>query len=335
MICPNCKSEYRPGFTSCSDCHVDLVEEPPAGNSPASFAVLWRGDNPIFRDMLIEELDLAGIRYADVPLDIYLRHSGDVLNLRVAPRFSFVVSVATADLRESRDILKKLLSREPEDISLPEPEVELDEAVSGNVPELPLRWDPESATLEVWNGNDQRRARFLNASLREIGIPSRILVDGPEKLSLLICPENATSARELLRQIAEAEVPETPLAAPADYSWYDEPVRSYLFAWLPALVYFAVLVFVYVFFIEAPSEGSFLSPAFFDGVFSFVAFVSEIGSLWMMYQAIRYEIQPLHFVLLAFLPLSFIWYYYERYLRRSGPRRLPIAVRMRISPPTA
>jgi hypothetical protein len=76
MICPNCKSEYRPDFTSCSDCHVDLVEELPARNSPTSFAVLWRGDNPIFRDMLIEELDRAGIRYADVPLDIYLRHSG-------------------------------------------------------------------------------------------------------------------------------------------------------------------------------------------------------------------------------------------------------------------
>jgi hypothetical protein len=36
MICPNCKSEYRPGFTSCSDCGVELVEvlPPPIHQDP-------------------------------------------------------------------------------------------------------------------------------------------------------------------------------------------------------------------------------------------------------------------------------------------------------------
>jgi hypothetical protein len=334
MICPNCKSEYRPGFTSCSDCHVGLVEKLPARNSPTSFAVLWRGEDPIFRDMLIEDLDRAGIRYADVPLDIYARHSDDAFNLRIIPQFGFVVSVATGNLRASREILEKLLDQEPEDASLPESEEESDEAVSVDVPEMPLHWDPELATLEVWHGTDRRRARFLEASLREVGIPCRILEDGPEKLSLLVCPENAASARELMHQIAEAAVPEEPLPRPANYLWYDEPVRSYAFAWLPAVAYFAILVFVYI-FLEAPSESSFHSVSFVDGVVSLVSFASEIGTLWMSYQAIRYEIRPFRFVLLAFLPLSFVWYYYERYLRRSGPRRLPIAVRMRLSPPTA
>jgi hypothetical protein len=27
VFCPKCKSEYRPGFTVCSDCHVQLVSE--------------------------------------------------------------------------------------------------------------------------------------------------------------------------------------------------------------------------------------------------------------------------------------------------------------------
>lgn len=27
MICPNCKAEYREGFTICSDCQVALVDE--------------------------------------------------------------------------------------------------------------------------------------------------------------------------------------------------------------------------------------------------------------------------------------------------------------------
>ena len=30
MFCPRCGDEYRPGFTRCTDCDVDLVEKPPA-----------------------------------------------------------------------------------------------------------------------------------------------------------------------------------------------------------------------------------------------------------------------------------------------------------------
>jgi len=28
MFCPNCDSEYRPGFTRCPECNVDLLERP-------------------------------------------------------------------------------------------------------------------------------------------------------------------------------------------------------------------------------------------------------------------------------------------------------------------
>lgn len=36
MFCPNCRAEYRPGFTRCSDCQVDLVGElpPPSPEDP-------------------------------------------------------------------------------------------------------------------------------------------------------------------------------------------------------------------------------------------------------------------------------------------------------------
>ena len=27
MICPKCRNEYRPGFTRCSECDVDLVDQ--------------------------------------------------------------------------------------------------------------------------------------------------------------------------------------------------------------------------------------------------------------------------------------------------------------------
>lgn len=36
MICPNCGAEYRPGFTRCHDCQVELVERLPSETSAAS-----------------------------------------------------------------------------------------------------------------------------------------------------------------------------------------------------------------------------------------------------------------------------------------------------------
>ena len=36
MFCPQCKAEYRAGFTKCSDCDVDLVKELPVDPQPIS-----------------------------------------------------------------------------------------------------------------------------------------------------------------------------------------------------------------------------------------------------------------------------------------------------------
>jgi len=39
---------------------------------------------------------------------------------------------------------------------------------------------------------------------------------------------------------------------------------------------------------------------------------SPIGSYWMIYKSIRYEARPLPFIVLALIPLAFLWYYFER-----------------------
>jgi len=38
----------------------------------------------------------------------------------------------------------------------------------------------------------------------------------------------------------------------------------------------------------------------------------SLGAFWMLYVSIRHEKQPLPMILLAFLPYSFLWYYFER-----------------------
>lgn len=51
-------------------------------------------------------------------------------------------------------------------------------------------------------------------------------------------------------------------------------------------------------------------------VTTFLAFIvfgiSPIGSFWMLYVAVRNERRPLPFILLAFLPYTFLWYYFDR-----------------------
>src|SRR6266511_5867781 len=52
------------------------------------------------------------------------------------------------------------------------------------------------------------------------------------------------------------------------------------------------------------------SPAMFASLAFFA--IPPLGSLWMLYLCIRYEKHPFPMMLLAFLPFTFIWYYFER-----------------------
>ena len=65
MFCPQCRVEYRPGFTHCSDCNVDLVQNyaEPVWNPPAKRAAsekyevrLWGGTDPYFYMTLLSNL---------------------------------------------------------------------------------------------------------------------------------------------------------------------------------------------------------------------------------------------------------------------------------------
>ncbi len=82
MFCPNCKAEYRDGFTRCADCDLELVRELPAAALVASepvapgdpdedpFCSFWSGDDPRLHVELCELLDkehipLKTVRRAD------------------------------------------------------------------------------------------------------------------------------------------------------------------------------------------------------------------------------------------------------------------------------
>ncbi len=80
MFCPQCKAEYRQGFTVCADCDVPLVWQLPT--SPAAFeadspgqppapaddplCAFWSGDDPRIHSELCQLLDEQGIPHKTI-----------------------------------------------------------------------------------------------------------------------------------------------------------------------------------------------------------------------------------------------------------------------------
>src|SRR5216684_7010617 len=87
MYCPQCKAEYRQGFTRCADCDVELVHEPPraahglgatgkasshAEDSEDPFCFFWSGEDPRIHAELCELLTEEGIPHKTVRREDHL-----------------------------------------------------------------------------------------------------------------------------------------------------------------------------------------------------------------------------------------------------------------------
>jgi hypothetical protein len=193
MYCPICGAEYRPGFTTCSDCLVALVSDPPrkepaeSAEEHASFLTIWAGDDPTRHAQVCETL-----KHAEIPART-VRREDRSFNIAIQPAFEIFVPEEFAD--SAREIVKELglseeeadrlsASRVLEDEVVEDGELLSDEADNDGTDaedddrdysrrEDLLETDPGEASAEVWSGDDPDVAAMITASLRENRIPSR------------------------------------------------------------------------------------------------------------------------------------------------------------------
>ncbi|HVB33128.1 MAG TPA: hypothetical protein VNJ52_01955 [Patescibacteria group bacterium] len=210
MFCPNCGIEYRPGFTRCNDCDVDLVdklpsEEEPAEGEPAddSLELLWRGtQGGIFNEIALA-LEEAGIRHNREKLDARLTFSSSNAPLDIW--------VPEAEIEAARRVLNETLAR----IAQPVAETQTDasgEADDGG-------WDddeaaaavedphPEDAVAQVWSGEEEHMALFLKSCLAANGIGCYIPAAESGTFTVRVLPDEEARAKEIVRQVVEGTPP--------------------------------------------------------------------------------------------------------------------------------
>jgi hypothetical protein len=231
MICPNCNAEYRQGFSHCADCDVDLVMEIPQGalaSQPPShpgdpnedpFCSFWKGEDARVHAELCSVLDEAGIPHNTVFRRDHLFNLSNYPSYEVGVPFSLFEKAentikeayGTEDVVDiEREELKRLLPERSNRIEkLPQMLMPPSER---NIPGPPsagqhIDWYPEDATALVWASTGGEPCDFLVAALHENRMHCRIAKIS-DRTELFVLPEDELRAREVVREVVEAQPPE-------------------------------------------------------------------------------------------------------------------------------
>ena len=244
MFCPACKTEYRPGFTKCADCGVDLVASLPAGD-PADATeagddiptdsegriLLWSGLSAQVGNALCEALDSASIAHKDTGREFGLlpTFGGMARFVWIDPRDraaarsilnEILVNPAVTDQDDDQiaadasrvDPLfpaRRALKHPPVD-KPPDPEDALPESADSGEPtpdDIVEDFDPDDATADIWSGDDKDLANYMNLALQGVGIGSVVREDAGETL-VYVLPAQEKRAREIIREILEGMPPQ-------------------------------------------------------------------------------------------------------------------------------
>ena len=201
--------EYRPGFTHCTDCDVDLVDALPQEPERASEAnrIIWMGGSQETCVALCLQLKDAGIRY-QVTQGMKSRSTGMTVT------WKYELAVPPEDEKRAKELLElpetvvEESSEETEDdedqalMELPEG----DESTPGTVRKGNSYlgpWYAEAATVEVFTGTPTFESGLIEMSLKENEIRARVEVQEDGLKKVFVLPEDEAAAREIVREIVE------------------------------------------------------------------------------------------------------------------------------------
>ena len=230
MFCAQCRVEYRAGFTRCTDCDVDLVDElslartdsfeSNVGDEEDPFCAFWQGDDPRLHAELSTVLDEARIPHTTV------RREDHLFNLRNFPAFRIGVPFSLFEKAETavKDAYEMDVSGAAAAPSLNPPALlpdrsrvvqKLPETLTPskeeNIPGPPeagddAEWEFEDGGIEVCSGEETAFGDMLVASLRE----NKIRVRGETshgRQSPLASSEEEAKAREIVKEVVEGVPP--------------------------------------------------------------------------------------------------------------------------------
>lgn len=211
MFCPQCGLEYRPGFTHCNDCDVDLVQELPGEEEEAAEEdlleprLLWRGtQGAVFTEIGLA-LDEAKIRYNRETLDARMTFSGD------HPLELWVPEAELSAAEKVRDeVLEAIRAAAQQEAARVAAASRYDDYEDGDLPVEGIVEDPhpDDATAEVWNGDDEATAMFLKSALATNGIGCCLEDVEGGRLAVRVLPELEERAEDIVRQVVEGSAPE-------------------------------------------------------------------------------------------------------------------------------
>lgn len=209
MFCPVCKAEYRPGFTHCRDCDVDLVNSlegvptnavaPEQLNEPT---LLWTGTSGEAQAALCTAL-----KTVKIPC---LQKETDVGIIPGLARPVYAVLVRQRDLDGAKLVLERVAEHFEPDDSDADPDgapaspqefadAEVDGGDSSVPDDIPENFHPEDATEKIWSG-DAEMAETVRICLRENGIGC-VVEERDDARAVLVTPEAESRAKEIVNEI--------------------------------------------------------------------------------------------------------------------------------------